>query len=385
MNSAGTSPTYSDTPFLIQAGKYILVIPLIAISSIICYRKPLTMKQWLIAASVMFLIVFSIMKAFGGEKFDFFYIETIFWMTFALSIVWATDSISIRDIDKYFLFLLIYGFIATFIEVLLFIFIGRLPALAYEGGVYVRFGSFLDDPNGYAAILILLLGWAYGRFYGKMRIFVLAGIGISLILTESFTVFLYLVFLGVIWGLIQIYKKPIQVLTVAVIIFFAAILLIRNIPQSTLDILRDLYAAKQLSAHGHEFPLGKLITTWPDWSLYGYSKFQVYESGWGSDLVSFGVPLFSIDLALVCIFVGSIGKAYFRASDRARPLYIGFFLLGLYYLLGSLVFDFAVNFPVNAIFFLSSFLVVLGKITDEESNAITESTINHSVHSHYHV
>ena len=112
-------------------------------------------------------------------------------MFFALVSVWNVKSVSIRQIDRYFKYLLVYSFVSSFLEVLLFFAFGRLPALAYAAGFSVRFGAFLDDPNGFAPFCFLLLGWSLYRFNGWLRSATVGGLVLLLLLTQSWTAIIF--------------------------------------------------------------------------------------------------------------------------------------------------------------------------------------------------
>ena len=187
INASTTSPTYSDTPWTLSAGKFALALPLILISGVRWLGNSAKLTRPMIVLGVSFLSVYSLLKVY--QERDSQFLDISFWMIFSLLLVLAVDTISISAIDKYFRLLLAYSLGTTAIEVFLFLAFGRLPALAYEKSYLVRFGGFLDDPNGFGALLFLLMAWSHQRFKGRTRFLVLASLVVSLLLTQSWTAF----------------------------------------------------------------------------------------------------------------------------------------------------------------------------------------------------
>lgn len=363
INSAGTSPTYSDTPVLLQAGKFILVFPLFLIAAARCLRKSAPLKQWLIALAVLFLSTYSLSKVLGNNNTT--YVEVSFWMLFSLTSVWAIDAVNISTIDRYLQYLLIYALGSTLVEVALFAIFGRLPALAFEGTYLIRFGGFLDDPNGFAAILFLLMGWSYGRFKGWPRFFIVAAIVVSLFLTQSWTGIAFMVVVFAVWLPARLSKRPLLAgLTICVIALLAG-LLVHELSQLPTETFEDMLAAKQGSIEGHAFPVAESVSRWTKWALLGDSMYNAYESWWAGALVNFGAPWLCTFLALLTVLIASLRNAFARADGEARSVYLGLLLFGCYFAFGSLNLPFPTIFPINVIFFLFAFLVAFGKVQAE--------------------
>ena len=289
INSAGTSPTYSDTPFVWQVGKFVLAAPLIAISSVRWLSNSARLPRPPIVIGTLFLSSFALLKILNGH--DSQYLDVSFWMLFSLVLALSVDSVSILAIDKYFLLLLACAFGSTLVQVFLFFAFGRLPALAFEGTYFVRFGGFLDDPNGFAAIWFLLMGWSYERFKGRNRFLILAAIIVSLLLTQSWTAIAFLLATLFVYLLISALKRPLSAILAICALPLFAIFLARLIPLLQQGILLEALEAKQTSIEGHTFPWTFWASKWTDWALLGEWKYNAYESWWGSAMVNFGVFL----------------------------------------------------------------------------------------------
>jgi hypothetical protein len=360
INATGTSPTYSDTPLILQAGKFVLAFPLFAIALVQCLRKTGPPRQWLFVLGALFLSCYSLLKVFGDR--DARYLDLSFWLLFALTLVWALDAVEVSALDQYLRYLLFYALGSTLIEVVLFFAFGRLPALAFEGTYLIRFGGFLDDPNGFSAILFLLLGWSYLRFKGWTRFFILTSIIASLLLTQSWTGLAFLVLVLFFWLLGRVSKRPVLSLAMIGASALLVIFVIHVIPQSPADIMEDVLTAKQGSIEGHLIPWTQWFVRWTRWALLGDWSYNPYESWWAGALINFGVPWLCVCLVFTTGLVISIRRALARATPEARPVYLAFFLFGCYFVFGSLNLPLFIIFPINFFFFLFSFLVAFGKI-----------------------
>jgi hypothetical protein len=368
INSSGTSPTYSDTPVALQAGKFLLAVPLFVIAASRCLRNACPQRQWLVTLGVLFLSSYSLVKILGDNNSK--YLEASFWMLFAFLLAWGTDAVRISAIDRYLRYLLIYALGSTLIEVVLFVVFGRLPALAFGETFLIRFGGFLDDPNGFGAILFLLMGWSYGRFKGRTRFFIVGSIVISLLLTQSWTAIGFFTAIFLLWVLTGVSKRPVSVLLAIGAFSWLILFLAQKVPPSTVRSFVDMLETKQGSIEGHSMSWGPLISNWDSWVLLGGATYDPYESWWAGAPINFGVPWILVFLGLIAKLIMSLGSGLSRAGGEARPIYLGFFLFGSYFVIGSLNLPFPTIFPINFLFFLFSFLVALGKIRHEDGTSV---------------
>jgi hypothetical protein len=368
INSSGTSPTYSDTPVMLQMGKFVLALPLFAIAAVRGLGKTLTPRQWLVTLGILFLSGYSLLKVFGDN--DVKYLELSFWMLFPLALVLGADAIRISSIDRYLRFLLIYALVSTAIQVALFIAFGRLPALAYEGTILIRFGGFLDDPNGFGAILFLLLGWSYGRFKGWTRFFILGSLVVSLLLTQSWTAIGFLAAVFLFWVLIVVRRRPWLGVPIICACALLALLAIRETSPSLQTVFENMLHAKQESIEGHSFSWDPWVSRLAKWTLVGDSTYNTYESWWASAPVNFGVPWLVVFLILIAELIRSLRSGYLGSGSSTRPVYLGFLLFGCYFVLGSLNLPFPTIFPINCLFFLFCFLETFGRIRPEDGTLV---------------
>ena len=360
INASGTSSTYSDTPVALQLGKFILACPLFAIAAVRCLRKPLTLRRWLACLGILFLAGYSLLKVVGDS--DLKYIELAFWMLFPLVLVWGGNAIRRTAIERYLQFLLVCALGSTVIQVFIFIVFGRLPALAYEGTFLIRFGGFLDDPNGFGAILFLLMGWSYGRFKGSARFLIVGGIVVCLMLTQSWTALAFFLVVCVVWLLRMAWKRPWLVALLICGCLVLGMILVRNMPQSPATVFEAMMNAKQGSIEGHSFSWQSWFLRWPQWIMLGDAKYNPYESWWAGALVNFGVVWLVVFIGLMAKLLMVLRQELLRADSETRPIYLGFLLFGYYFVFGSLSLPFPTIFPVNFLFFLFCVLAVFGQI-----------------------
>jgi hypothetical protein len=364
INELGFSPSYSATPPVLQAGKFLLAVPLIAASLLRWIGNSARLKNWPVALATLFLAGYSLFKILGSA--DAQYVDVSFWLLFSLMLVLAIDGVSLRALDKYFLFLLVFALGSTLIEVLLFVVFGRLPSMGIPGTYFVRFGGFLDDPNGFSAILYLLMGWSYSRFRGVRRFFVMASLIASELLTQSWTAIIFLFVVALVWTVIVVSRRPLLRLVVLCLLPFVAILFARWYPPLA-ELGMEILEAKQGSVEGHMFPWAEWGPRWTRWAAFGNWNYGTFESWWAGATVNFGLFWVAVYMGLVLALLISVFRARSRASSIERPVYSGILFFGVFFAFGCLSLPFPIKFPINSLFFVLSFLVAFEKIAAHDT------------------
>lgn len=171
INSSLTSPSYIDTPFSLMVGKYIIVSVIFGLWFFLFLFSERNgngfllgkIKQinvgWLGGALISFFSIYVVWSLLLSliTKDTYFMESSFFWISAILTLFLQ------KDFDEEFVgkiggFIKITAWLflaGTLIQLILFISMNRLPALAYEGTLSIRFGSWLDDPNGYSFLLSL--------------------------------------------------------------------------------------------------------------------------------------------------------------------------------------------------------------------------------------
>jgi hypothetical protein len=362
INSSTTSQVYSDTPLSLQVGKFALIFLTCCVSVPFLFRKRFNRLQVGIVLLTVIVFSFPLLKLLAG--FESRYLELSFWPLAALVLVIPLKSIDLQSVDKYLKVVFFFAIISDVIEVTLFLLFGRLPALGWSRSLAVRFGGFLDDPNGFAAILFLLMGWGFYRFKGKTRLFVQIALIICLLLTQSLTAIGFLgglIVVAMCWRLI---KKPLFILWIfsgcAVLVGLLAV-------THALETIILIIALKSGSAADHlSIPWSSLIERWNEWFFVGGLSYEFYESWWVSSLVSFGIVWYIGNLLLTSVLVYTVWRSFrFFPSGKEKAVLAGIFLFCIYFVVGSANLPFFIIFPINFLFYIFCFLISLGKIRAE--------------------
>jgi hypothetical protein len=247
------------------------------------------------------------------------------------------------------------------IEIILFFAIGRLPALAYPGSISVRFGGFLDDPNGFPAILCMLIGWAYYRFSGAGRIIAEGLLLLCILISESFTALGFLVLLALVFFFQHMVRRPKPLWII--VLGTGALTLVVHFQKPLGLIISSLSEVKLGSVNDHLQQLSiASLTTPQDW-LLGLESGGYQESWWVDSIINFGLPWALLCIGIVIVLSLSALKALRRARTRdEKAVLCGISMLCCFFLFGNANIPFFKTFPVNFLFFLFSMLVFLGKL-----------------------
>jgi hypothetical protein len=364
INSSTTSQVYSDTPLSLQVGKFVLIFLTCCISAPFLFWKRLTRLQAGVVLLTAMLFSFPLFKLLGGVESR--YLEISFWPLAALVLVVPLKTTGLHALDKYLKALFFFAVISDVIEVSLFLLFGRLPALAWSGGLSVRFGGFLDDPNGFAAILFLLMGWSFYRFRGKSRFFMEFALVVCLLLTQSLTAigfFGALLLVLMCWRLI---KKPLFIFWI-----FAGCAVLVGLLEVThaLDIIVLLIALKAGSASDHlSISWSGLIDKWNEWFFFGGRSYEFYESWWLSSLLSFGVVWYVGYLLLTSVLVYMVLRSFRSCQTKEeKAVLAGIFLFCSYFMVGSANLPLPIIFPINFLFYAFCFVICFRKTSSGTS------------------
>jgi len=291
------------------------------------------------------------------------YVNVVFWPLAALALTLAVPVITPSAIDKYFRFVFYYALASNLIEIILFFAIGRLPALAYYGSISVRFGGFLDDPNGFPAIIYMLLGWAYYRFSGARRILAVGSLLLCILVSESFTAlgFLLLIALAFFFQHMVRRPRPLWIISLVVGVLTAGVQFWKPLE----FLISSLLEVKNGSVNDHLRQLSiASLTTPQDW-LLGLESGAYQESWWVDSIVNFGLPWALLCLGIVMVLCIASFKAFRRArTTDEKAVLCAITMLCCFFLFGNANIPFIKTFPVNFLFFLFSMLVFFGKLEE---------------------
>ena len=187
-NDEGTSPTYSETPIVFKYGKYILLL-LIYSYYILKSRNSITIgksSQRILICIFLFVTVLFLRLCALGEIED---IKLL--MVGVLPFIYIKLNGYVLDynrISRFFYYFFLFSTIYELIQIFLFFSIGRLPALAYEDSISVRFGGAWDDPNSWGIALSFFIPFVYYFCKNSFRRKSLVACGLlMLIIAQSLT------------------------------------------------------------------------------------------------------------------------------------------------------------------------------------------------------
>lgn len=352
-----TSPTYADTPAILQVGKFVVVLLLCGISGFWALTTPIRPKKLILLSSVIVLQLLVLIKS--AYAFDISYIEQTFWPLAAIVLVLAVDSVDLLDIDRFLRFLLVFSLVTNAIEVILFVTVGRLPAQGYPHSIIVRFGAWLDAPNDFACILFLLMGWALFRFQGAKRVLIEGLLIACLILTQSLTAYAFFLIAIFLMGIRLIVKRPYSLLLILVLLVLLVLITGSWVP----ELFQDVLTNKAGSIQGHLQSPSQWLDDWSGWVLFGAPKRVFYEDWWLGSLLNFGVLWLGLCIATMGGMLFWMTARFRKAQGKIHRGFLGGVLfLMLYCVVGSLNLPLLTYFPVNFFFYLFFFLVYLGKL-----------------------
>lgn len=332
-NATVTSPTYSDTPFILQIAKYVAIFLLLLL--LLIHEK----KSILISKGVLFFhfsvlftsIVLVLNNIFTGAV-NIEYLEVLFWYVI-FCVFLLVDKLFFIEFKNWFLgnlkLILWVLLISNFIVILNYFLFGRLPALAYEG-LMVRFGGMWDDPNGFGFFCAAVFPYAYNIKDRKLMF----GLIVSIILTLSLSSYLTLFF--VLLLLIFNNKGKLNISLLKPIVLFMAVVFISA--WIYWDELLLLYEFKSGSIDEHA-DLAKVKIG----ILDVFERNMFFHETW---YLAFLINLFPISLLII------IGVCHYCISNiKVTPKNIFQYYI-IAFLFGNLFIPLFIVYPLNLLFFL---------------------------------
>lgn len=355
-NSETTSPTYSDTPLPLSIAKYILLLYIITLLFLCVFRLKFSPKPILTFAVLLLLIC--------QEIYAFFYTKDVRCIIPVLCILpvvlllLVQKQIDINPIEKICTVYMHFAIIYEFLQIILYIVFGRLPALGYDLGSLtdVRFGGPIDDPNGFSVLLAFFIPYAVYKYKGKKRIFYTSILSVFIILTWSLTgIFAFFCAL-LTWALIRLcHAKSITIEKVLFTIFciFAGIVFLIFFYNIFYDKISYFIETKLGSIAGHlaGFDISFSLETW-----IGFSPVEVEAESSVIMLIGrggiFHLIVFYVLMILSVIFAYR-NLAHSSKNDIRYPFLVGIFFYQVAFLIASfnlpLIYAFC-NFGVSTIF-----------------------------------
>lgn len=349
-NSTLTSPTYYDTPTIWKIGKYIIIVVFLGMYVVLNgFKIKSSYKKLTILLMAVSIIIF--VKAVIVKDIEFFAKWVLMiWAAYPMLTIRMTDGFQVGflQINKViFIFHVVY----SAVQFGLYILQGRLPALAYRGGM-VRFGGGYDDPNAFAIYLMLPIAFVLYNIikeHGKTKDYLLLAICIILlVMTISFAGFLALGIVGILF--LKKYCKKKRMFNLVCLALMCAVIGAVTFEDTIISIL----GAKQESASQH---LGMLIPyiedTAADVYAFGTRKFYFSENFYNQILNYFGMLFF---VAYVGFKIWIIKMAY--SISKINKYSYSAFVYITSFTIAQIGVPYTTVFPVNFLYWCCIFYLL---------------------------
>lgn len=356
IGSASTSQGYSDTPLILQVGKY-AVLGSIALLMAAAIASRANMTRLPTVGWVIFLasIYAATVSALGVPLTDNpEQLECAFvWGLAALLLLSSTPDV--ERMARLLYYFAIFAVAFTLMQVALFFGAGRMPGVSIDDSILVRFGGPWDDPNGYAMALSLLLPLAFHMTRTGARRILFVGLGLACLLaTQSLTgIFSFIVAMGAGTLLLLVIRSfavsrnaiawCITALVVAAPIVGGAMLLL-PIEEALTAYLELKSGSIEIHAQGFG-----ILQDAPPYAYLGFAPMKEWgEMGYVNWLTNYGALYAAANIfTLLTMLLASAICTRLARNETEKSFFIAgtYFLIAFSVGLGNLPLD--VVFPVN--------------------------------------
>jgi hypothetical protein len=354
INASGTSPTYSDTPLWLSAGKYLLIllVLLYAVLVRVGSPRPLHVRGPLHVMGYLYLALMPIAAGVVTGSPELALMGFFFLVPLVLHL-FSGWSLSLVRLNRLLAATIYVALAVEAIQVILFLVTGRLPALAYRGSISVRFGSFLDDPNGFGILLCWFIPFAALYFHGRRRAIVISLLLLCMLLTQSLTGLGALAVISAVLVVWLVSVRPALLLPVAV---GALGLLLTGGLLAYLfrEEISLLYMVFMLSKEGSLAGHATSLTAFGDLSVMSILGFEPFverweETGYVNVLAYFGVTYLIMYVAMgLNALVRYVEMTRDRYADRhTRAFAVGAIALLMAVYLGNFTLPMIEVYPIN--------------------------------------
>ena len=344
-NSVSTSPTYSDTPQIYKLTKYILLFVIylyfVIIKSPFIRNRHSRRETLTYYLCVIFNVLIVLSCCLSHD-----YLRTVQTLSLTiLPIFFYHFNFRIIKYQKILTFLLVFYLFAILYEMMqlvLFEFWGRLPALAYKGTTSIRFGGPWDDPNGWGVALSFFIPFSY--FYTRKYRFVMVVIGlVMLLLTQSLTAIGAFVASVLFATYLRNTGSRVKYVLLLLLAIWLCVLLIPSL--SDHSFLHDFFRTKQRSISDHMN--STLIFGELEWYNYivGNDQPYTFESDIANMIGRGGLLLLGVYLALI---IKNITDLLGLIKENGPAC--AFWKASLYFQVAFLIAS--VNMPCSSVFYL---------------------------------
>lgn len=184
-----SSGTYSNTPVIVQIMKYVICMVLVLISFVFALMNGKPLKtHGNISLAILFVFTSSVYAFLNVRDQNTLMIFVGISIMFGMCLTIQGD-INFDFLNKLFVFFINANIIYEFIQIVLYILKGRLPAIAWVDAslMEVRFGGIFDDPFALSLFISFLIPYIFHKYHGKKRMVYFIIHTIMLVLTWTLT------------------------------------------------------------------------------------------------------------------------------------------------------------------------------------------------------
>lgn len=357
--------SYRAAPWWLQLGKYVLFVVILGFWSLqLLYRAPgpkVRRPGFLLAYG--YLCVTPIFYGLAIRSIDLI-ISGIFFALPAILHISHGRRVTTKALNRVLACSVWIALVVEVAQVFAFVLWGRLPALGLFA-VLARFGSFLDDPNAFGMVAILLLGFAVVYWPRRVcRRVALVGLWLCIILTQSFSAMAASAMAMLIYLLLLLFNRRLRVKPAALLLACVALLALlmfavvfANQISQAASTWKDTYDSymewKSASAEGHLASLDALRSA----GVIGMTGLAPWgtmvgvESAYIGMAVNFGAVyvVVYVSVLLLAAYDYAVVLLDKRRTDRERAFATGAFWFLIAVLFGLINLPFEKIFPVNAL------------------------------------
>lgn len=356
INSSTTSPSYSDTPSSLQAAKYLLYAVLVGLAVVYfgTSRSVRSFARTIVPPAIVLgaasVAVWPVAQAILFKRADL--VENGIFFALSVVVLLAAPVIRPAPVVRVLQWFTVIAIVVNGVQVLLYLAIGRLPALAYAGTISIRFGSLWDDPNGFAIAIAFVLPIAALGFKRFRIPIVLLLLG-SLLLTQSVTGVVSTLAAVVIVWVLQLKVSSTWIPALLVVIAAGAAVQVASLVSN--PVVESFVQGKAGSVQGH-LNAFSILSDLGAGQLSGFDPMAVtVESGYVDMIGTEGVVYTLIYVViLLALLVRSMRNA--RASvigSAGRALHFASATLSVAMLVGLTNLPLQSVFPLNALVAIS--------------------------------
>jgi hypothetical protein len=378
INDSGTSPTYSDTPLIVQLGKYIifLCICLWFILGVPRFRI-LERDLMLFIATACFAsisLLLALINALQAAE-PFGPLRTAQDSIFLAIPLFSMGCGTRWHIDKIVRLIWVFlwlSMISLVLQVVLFITTDRLPALAYHDSLSVRFGSIWDDSNAFPMMLALFVPLILFRFTSiAATIFTVVVTVMVIVAAQSLTcaVSVAICFMAALVLRLSDHISAAGLATKACIILFVLPLTIAVIDIGALkSIIVAWQQEKAPSIAAHILDFDRYYAQ--PLSFLGLAPAGVKgECGWLNLLLNQGILLTALYSMFIITGIVQAATAALDCSIQEKGLFYGAFCFQVAFAVSLFILPNNLVFPLNMIDYILWSIVYMWRRARRESFA----------------